>query len=702
MHQCLSIYGNRMINLTINNTKIKVKEGRTVLEAALDAGIYVPNLCYHPDISPIGACRLCIVEIDGMRGFPTSCTTTVRDGMVVHTNTPRVQELRKDIIWFILSEHPAEIDKSSQLKKVVDWVGIKNPLTGYVPHIRNLPIITSEPLFIKDLDRCILCGRCVSMCQEVRNVGAIGFVNRGINTIIGTSCNLGMGEAGCKFCTACVEVCPSGALVDKNKFEQKDREKVLLPCKDACPAGIDIPRYIRLIAEGRFQDSLEVIRETVPFPYILGCVCHHPCEEVCRRSEVNETMSIRELKRFVAKQDSGRWRSKIKIAADTGKKVAIVGSGPCGLTAAWFLRQSGHSVTVFEALSKPGGMMKIGIPDYRLPVEVLNREIKDIENIGVIIKTNTKIESLDKLFNQGFDAILLALGAQKGVKMGIPGENDPRVLDGISVLQSINLGEKVKFSGKLAVVGGGNVAVDVARSALRVGAEKVSILYRRTREEMPAYSEEIEEALKEGVEINFLLTPQKVLPGSGKLKIECIRMELGEPDSSGRSRPEPVKGSEFIIEVNKLIMAIGQKYVVPAEFNIETDRKGKINVDQDTLACSKKGVFSGGDVVSGPASVIEAINAGRNVAISIDEYLGGKGQIEQRLIPEEKESPCLGREEGFACRARAKMTMLPVNRRLHNFSQVEYGFDEKTAVEEAKRCLKCQLRLGMSKSVLPF
>ena len=384
-----------MINLTINNTKIKVKEGRTVLEAALDAGIYVPNLCYHPDISPIGACRLCIVEIDGMRGFPTSCTTTVRDGMVVHTNTPRVQELRKDIIWFILSEHPAEIDKSSQLKKVVDWVGIKNPLTGYVPHIRNLPIITSEPLFIKDLDRCILCGRCVSMCQEVRNVGAIGFVNRGINTIIGTSCNLGMGEAGCKFCTACVEVCPSGALVDKNKFEQKDREKVLLPCKDACPAGIDIPRYIRLIAEGRFQDSLEVIRETVPFPYILGCVCHHPCEEVCRRSEVNETMSIRELKRFVAKQDSGRWRSKIKIAADTGKKVAIVGSGPCGLTAAWFLRQSGHSVTVFEALSKPGGMMKIGIPDYRLPVEVLNREIKDIENIGVIIKTNTKIESLD-------------------------------------------------------------------------------------------------------------------------------------------------------------------------------------------------------------------------------------------------------------------------------------------------------------------
>ena len=691
-----------MINLTINNTKVKVEEGRTVLEVALNAGIYIPNLCYHPDIPPIGACRLCIVEIDGMRGFPTSCTTRVREGMVIHTNTPRVQELRKNIIWFILSEHPERIDKSSQLKKVVDWVGIKNPLSGYVPHLRNLPIITNEPLFIKDFDRCILCGRCISMCQGIRNVGAIGFINRGINTIIGTNCNLAMEEAGCKFCTACVEVCPSGALVDKNKFEEKDREKTILPCKYACPAGIDIPRYVRLIAEGRFQDSLEVIRETVPFPYVLGCVCHRPCEEVCRRGEVNETMSIRELKRFVAKQDSGRWRSKITIAPDTGKKVAIVGSGPCGLTAAWFLKKSGHSVTVFEALSKPGGMMKIGIPDYRLPTEILNREIKDIENIGVKIKTNTKIESVDNLFDQGFDAIILALGAQKGIKMGIPGEDDPRVLDGISLLRSINLGEKVKLLGEVAVVGGGNVAVDVARSALRVGAKKVNILYRRTREEMPAYSEEIEEALKEGVDISFLIAPQKVLSGDNRLKVECIRMELGEPDSSGRRRPVPIKDSEFIIEVDKLIIAIGQRCVVPAEFSITTDKKGKISVDQETLACSKQGVFSGGDVVSGPASIIEAIDAGRKSAVSVDKYLGGEGQVYQRFIPEEQESPCLNREEGFGCRKRAEMTLLPVNKRVHNFSQVEYGFDEKTAVEEAKRCLRCQLRLKISKPPLPY
>jgi len=690
-----------MINLTINNTRVETKADKTVLEAALDAGIYVPNLCYHPDIPPIGACRLCIVEIEGMKGFPASCTTKVKERMIVHTDTPRVRELRKDIIWFILSEHPVEIDKSSQLKKVVEWVGIKNSLLGYVPHLRNLPIITDEPLFIKDFDRCILCGRCVGMCQEIRGVGAIGFVNRGINTIIGTNCDLAMKDAGCKFCTACVEVCPSGALIDKQKFEEKDREKALLPCKDACPAGVDIPRYVRLIAEGRFQDSLEVIRETVPFPYILGCVCHHPCEEVCHRGEVNETMSIRELKRFVAKQDSGRWRSKITIAPDTGRKVAIIGSGPCGLTAAWFLKKAGHSVTVFEALPEPGGMMKAGIPDYRLPAEILNREVEDIESIGVKIKTNTKIESLDKLFDQKFDAILLALGAQEGTKMGIPGEEDPRVLEGISLLRSINLGEKIKFSGEVAVVGGGNAAVDVARSVLRIGAKKVSILYRRTREEMPAYSEEIEEALKEGIDISFLIAPQKVLPEAGKVKVECIQMELGEPDASGRRRPVPVKGSEVIIEVDKLIMAIGQRCVVPAEFGIATDRKGRISVDEKSFACSKEGVFSGGDVVSGPASVVEAIDAGRKAAVSIDKYLGGEGRIEQRLISEEEENPCLGREEGFAYKERAKMTMLPVNKRLRGFSQIEYGFDEKTAVEEAKRCLRCQLRVKISKPPLP-
>ena len=690
-----------MISLNINGKEIETEAGKTVLEAALQAGIYIPNLCYHPDIPPIGSCRLCIVEIEGMEGFPVACTTQVKEGMVVHSNTPEIQELRKNVVWFILSEHPPELDKSSQLKKVVEWIGVKEVLPGYVFHSRGLPVITDEPLFIRDLNRCILCGRCVTMCQEVRGVGAIGFINRGINTIVSSGYDLCMKDAGGKFCGACVEVCPSGALIDREKIEEKDREKILLPCKNTCPAGVDIPRYVRLIAERRFQDAVEVIREKVPFPHVLGCVCNHLCEEACRRNELNDSIAIRALKRFVAERDSGRWRTKAKIAPETGKKVAIVGSGPAGLTAAWFLRKLGHSVVVFEALPEPGGMLRTGIPRYRLPEDVLNQEIKDIEDIGVEIRTNTKIESLDQLFNQAFDAVFLALGAPQDMKMGIPGEDDPRVLDGISFLRSVSFGDKVDIAGEVAVVGGGNAAIDVARTALRVGAEKVTILYRRTRKEMPAAPEEVEEALDEGVKIDFLVAPQRVLPERDKLKLECIRMKLGEPDASGRRRPVPVESSEFIIEVDRLIMAIGQKPAVPDGFGLSMNRWGYILADEETLACSREGVFSGGDVVRGPASVIEAIQAGRNAAISIDKYLGGKGQIDQKFIPEEPENPWLGREEGFADKEKAQMPTLAADKRVSNFSQVECGFDEETVVEEAKRCLRCQLRLKISKAPLP-
>ena len=695
------LYGDKMIRLNINGKAIEVESGRTVFEAALQAGIYIPNLCYHPDIPPIGACRLCIVEIEGIKGFPTACTTQVKEGMVVRTNTPGIQELRKDIMWLILSEHPKELDKSSQLKKVVEWIGRKEVLPGYVPHTRNLPVASDEPLFIRDFDRCILCGRCVRMCQEVRKTGVIGFINRGVKTIVDTSCDLSMKDAGCKFCLACVEVCPTGALIDKEEFEEKDREKTLLPCTNTCPAGIDVSRYVRLVAEGRFQDALEVIREKVPFPLVLGYVCDHPCEEACRRSKINEPIAIRALKRFVAEQDSGRWRSRITVRTETDKKIAIVGSGPAGLSAAWFLRKLGHLVTVFEALSEPGGMMRTAIPRYRLPRDILNQEIKNIENIGVKIKINTKIESLDGLFNQGFNVIFLALGATDGIKMGISGEDDPRVLDGISMLRSINLGERIDITGEVAVVGGGNVAIDAARSALRVGAEKVTIIYRRTREEMPASPEEVEEALKEGVKISFLVTPQRVLPERDKLRIEYIRMKLGEPDASGRRRPIPIKDSEFMVEVDRLITAIGQRSAIPEEFAFLVNKKGRIHADLETGSCSRKGVFAGGDVVSGPASVIEAIQAARHAAISIDKYLGGKGQIDQKFIPEEEEDPCLGREERFAYRKRVKISSLPVDKRLRGFSQVECGFDEAKAVEEAKRCLRCQLRLKISKAPLP-
>jgi formate dehydrogenase beta subunit len=251
------------------------------------------------------------------------------------------------------------------------------------------------------------------------------------------------------------------------------------------------------------------------------------------------------------------------------------------------------------------------------------------------------------------------------------------------------------------VVGGGNVAPDVARSALRLGAEKVTILYRRTRKEMPAAPEEIEEALNEGVNIDFLVTPKRILPERDKLKVECLRMELGEPDDSGRRRPVPVDGSEFVITADKLIVAVGQKPIVPKEFNLSTNRWGYIYTDAESLACSKKGVFSGGDVVSGPASIIKAIQSGRQAAASIDKYLGGKGQIDQKLLPQERDNPWLGRREGFAYRERGEIPTLAVKKRMKNFHQVDSCFSEKSAIEEANRCLRCQLRLKISKAPLP-
>ena len=690
-----------MIQITIDDRQLQVENGKTVLEAAFDAGIYIPNLCYHPDLPPLGACRLCLVEIDGMRGLPPACTTYVSEGMTVQTHTEQLQEFRKNIIWLMLSDHPKELAESSQFQKVVEWVGIKDILPGHVSAPRKLPEIPQdEPVYIRDLDRCILCERCVRMCQEVRGIGAIGLIDRGIKTYVGTMTNLPIMDSGCKFCEACVEVCPSGALRDKESFTEETREAFILPCTHTCPAGIDVARYVRLIAEKRYQDAIEVIRETVPLPYTLGCVCPHPCEDACRRGEVNEAISIRALKKFVAERDNGRWREKLEILSDSGKKVAVVGAGPAGLTAAWFIRKKGHAVTVFEALDKGGGTMRIGIPEYRLPRDVLDQEIKDIADIGVKFQYNTRIDSLNSLFDQGFDAVFLGMGATKGTTMGIPGEDDPRVLDGLSVLRKINLEGESDLKGRVAVVGGGNVAIDVARCGLRTGADQVSMLYRRTREEMPASPEEIEAALSEGVNIDFLVAPIGVTAQEDCLQVQCIRMELGKPDASGRRRPVPVEGSEFILEVDRFVMAIGQKAIIPEGFEIVLNRRGYIQAE-NSRAEGRKRVFTGGDVMSGPATVIEAIHAGRVAASEIDKYLGGNGDILQRFIPEEPENKSLGRDEGFAHFKRIHEEMMPVEECLKGFEEVEIVFDEEKALEEANRCLRCQLRLTIGQVPMP-
>ena len=463
---------------------------------------------------------------------------------------------------------------------------------------------------------------------------------------------------------------------------------VTAPCSHTCPAGVDIPRYIRFIAEGKPAEATAVIREKIPFPSVCGHVCVHPCEAKCRRSELDESIAIRVLKRFATEHDTELWKLNSKVAPATNKQIAVIGSGPAGLTAAYYLAKLGHSVTVFEALPEPGGMMRVGIPDYRLPKNILKAEIKEIENIGVEIRTNTRVDSVESLFNEGYRAIFLAIGAHQGIKIGVEGEDSPKVKDCVSFLRDVNLGKEVRTGDRVAVIGGGNAAIDSARTALRLGAKEVTVVYRRTRIEMPASPEEIGEALVEGIKIYFLATPSRVTSRDGELQLECIRMELGAVDSSGRRRPEPIKGSEFSLSFDTIIAAIGQRPEIPDQFDLPIGRGNTIQVDPDTLATDREGIFAGGDAATGPASVIEAIAAGRQAAISIDKYLGGNGVIDETLAPSEGVVTPLEEAEE---ERRPQMPTLAVEQRLNSFSEVELSWSEETAIKEAKRCLRCDL-----------
>lgn len=465
---------------------------------------------------------------------------------------------------------------------------------------------------------------------------------------------------------------------------------VISPCQNACPAGINVPRYLRAVGEAKYGEAAAVIREKIPFPSVCGYVCVHFCEAKCRRGQLEEAIAIKELKRTAADNDDASWKQYVKKAPPTGKRVAVIGSGPAGLTAAYYLARKGHEVTVFEALPVAGGMMRVGIPSYRLPVEVVDKEIKEIEAAGVTIKTNSRVESIDSLFSQGYNAVFVGVGAHRGTSMGVTGEDAPGVVDGVDFLREVNLEKKMEIGERVMVVGGGNVAIDAARTARRLGAKEVTIVYRRSRSEMPAAEEEIDEAIEEGVRIEYLANPTRITATNGKLEVECIRMALGKVDESGRRRPVPIEGSQFSGEYNLMIKAIGQESVVPDNYGLEAGRGGRIQADRDTLATTREGVFAGGDVVSGPASVIEAIAAGRQSAISIDKYLGGDGDITEALsLPEEITPMNLSEVEGE--KYRPPLEMLPEEERLKSFCQVVLGYTKENACREAKRCLRCDL-----------
>jgi NADH-quinone oxidoreductase subunit F len=470
------------------------------------------------------------------------------------------------------------------------------------------------------------------------------------------------------------------------------------PCQYLCPLKTDVPAYLTLIAKGRFEEALDVIRETNPLPIVCGRICMAHCEINCRARETGEAIAVRNLKRFVSDWEIGS--SRIPEVASPperkyGEKVAVIGSGPAGLTAGYHLVRKGYEVSVFEKLPVAGGMLAVGIPDYRLPKKYLQREIDAIGRAGVTIKTDSPVENIDALMSDGYKAVLIAVGAHKNRKLGIPGEETGGVIDPVTYLRQVNLKEKVPTLGdKVGIVGGGNTAIDAARTALRSGSKDVFILYRRTRAEMPAIQEEIDAALEEGLRIEFLVAPTKVVSDNGRLKgVELIRMKLGALDSSGRRSPVPIEGSEFFLELDSLIPAISQDpdlSFLPEGDGVKISKWKAVAVDQETFMTGRKGVFACGDAVSGPADVTTAMATAIIAAESIHKYLRGEAiaRVYEPVIPSVTVEP-LKLEEETETVSRPKMPHLPPERRRNNFDEVELGYTREMAMEEAKRCLRC-------------
>jgi len=623
-----------MVTLTIDEIEVTVPKGTTILDAAQQVGIYIPHLCAHPDLPPVeqlkpaeavyrggkrlenkkpelqyDGCQLCVVQIEGREGFHRACSIKVDKGMVVHSNTPEVQEFRRDRLMILLAKHPhacltcaqkegcarfpcsmniPEMERccpkfgNCEFQRLVEYVGIKKETPRYV--FEDLPIAKDEPLFERDYNLCIGCTRCIRACRDLRGIEAIDFVfDEGERVLVG-SVSPTLRESACRFCTACVEVCPTGALVDKEPFKE-------VPCQTACPVGIDVPRYVRLAAEGKFEESYAVVRERLPLPSVCGYICLAFCEEECRRGEVNEPVGIRALKRFVSENHSDLWKKNLKRPKATGKKIAIVGSGPAGLTAGYYLARKGHKVTILEQASFPGGMLRQAISRKRLPKKALEEDIEEILQAGVNLKLNSPQMRIGELFDEKFDAIFLATGST--------------------------------FIGPPA-------------------------LWLK----------------EEGVELT--------LWGSVK----------ANPETLATSQEGVFAGGDA------LLGGVSEDFISSL---VSGDKKDFFKLLVDRLAVYRGDSFR---------SCIQAVASGRKAAEVIDSYLGGDGVIDEPLLPPEEPKHWLGREEGFADLKRLSAAYHPPTPQYAGLSRAEPPLSSEVATAEAKRCLRCDLRLLLSKPVL--
>jgi NADPH-dependent glutamate synthase beta subunit-like oxidoreductase/formate hydrogenlyase subunit 6/NADH:ubiquinone oxidoreductase subunit I/ferredoxin len=584
------------IRIEVDGRVVEGFEGQTILEVCRDNGIEIPTLCYEPKLPGFGACRMCVVEVEGEEHPPISCSRDCEDGMKVQTQTEEVRRLRRTNLELIFSDHNA-------------------------------------------------------------------------------------------YC--------------------------LPPCQNKCPSHIDIPGFLKANAEADWRESTRIFKRTIPFPSVLGRVCPAPCEEHCRRDEVDEAIAIRDSHRYAGDQvlksmldDGVDPPVPFERQAPSGRRAAVIGSGPAGMAAAYYLLIAGHDVTVFERDPAPGGMLRYGIPQYRLPkVEVLEAEYESISRLGGEVVCNVGLGrdfTLDDLTNQGFDSVVVAIGCYDTNKLGIPNEDADGVIDGLEYLRTATLG--LPYPGhigkRVVVIGGGFTSMDCSRTSIRQGASEVTLVYRRDMKDMPA-ADEVHEAIEEGVTAIFQAGPTRVItnPKSGAVTgVEFIRMQLGEPDASGRRRPEPAPGTEFTIPCDRVLLAIGQgpelDWVgMPGNEGPEATKQRRLKADAVTFSTGRPGVFGSGDVRIGAATVVEAVAEGRRAAYAVDAYLKGMDldaiRTRQTLAEPQPEFLSIVPFTGEVKEPRYRMTPLPADARNDSYIEYELPYTREAAMAESTRCLQC-------------
>ena len=687
------------VTIEIDGRQLTVPEGMNLLEAALQNGIYIPHLCHHPDLPDLGSCRLCIVEVEGMEGVQPSCKLKASEGMKVITDSPRIHSLRKLAMELLLAAHPEDCSTCPkygrcELQTLIQYMGVS--ATRMSARIKGFAQYDQNPLLIHDMNRWVLCGRCVRACGDLRGVGVLQYNKKELETYVGTLHDKLLTDADCRFCGACAEVCPTGTIRDLVEFTPVEKKDTLIPCQATCPAHTDVPRYVRLAKEGRWEEALAVVHERLPFPECLGRVCAHPCESNCRRGEVNEPVSIRNIKRYAAEHAGGElWKKNSKHLPATGKRVCVVGGGPAGMTAAYYLAKQGHSVTLKEAYPTLGGQMAYGIPSYRLPRVVVAKEAAYLNDVGVSVETGCRVSDF-KALSAEYDAVLLALGTHQGVRLPMEGSELPGVLLNSDFLRDASMGVETGMGKRVIVLGGGNVAFDCARTARRLGAEEIHLACLEAREKMTADEEEIEQAQEEGIQIHPAHTFEAILGPDRVSGVRFCNVKSFTFDENRRAVIEKEENSEHVIEADTVIFAVGQRTQISPEAGLELGRGNSIAVQPGSLRTSVPGIYACGDAVYGTRTVIQAVAAGRDAASEIDKALGGSGDISEVLAPVEMPDAFLGRIEGFGHQARQPEVVRDAALRENNFDAVSFGLADEGVRQEAGRCLQCDLRFTIT------